>query len=132
MDSNLFVVGGPDNLTWKEDIENSHLQKTHFLGRQFDEVLAQTLSNHQYYVLMSEYETYCVGLLEALSAGCSVYAIYHPSLEWAKEVVNFVKNMDDLFIAIKKPIISNNFKWVEENVSWNILKSKYENHLTKH
>jgi len=132
MDSNLFVVGGPDNLTWKEDIENSHLQKTHFLGRQFDEVLAQTLSNHQYYVLMSEYETYCVGLLEALSAGCSVYAIYHPSLEWAKEVVNFVKNMDDLFIAIKKPIISNNFKWVEENVSWNILKSKYENLLTKH
>tara|TARA_R110002012_G_scaffold134072_1_gene287319 strand:- start:14760 stop:15845 length:1086 start_codon:yes stop_codon:yes gene_type:complete len=132
INSNLFVVGGPDNINWKEDIENSHLQKTHFLGRQFDEVLAQTLSNHKYYVLMSEYETYCVGLLEALSAGCSVYAVYHPSLEWAKDLVCFVDTIDDLFEAIKNPTTNNNFQWVMDNMSWSKLRTDYENLIALH
>jgi hypothetical protein len=74
---------------------------------------------------MSEYETYCIALVEALASGCSVYAIYHPSLEWAKDVVNFVETMDDLFDAIKSPVVSNSVLWVETNYSWNVLRKAY-------
>ena len=81
---------------------------------------------------MSEYETYCVGLLEALSAGCSVYAVYHPSLEWAKDLVCFVDTIDDLFEAIKNPTTNNNFQWVMDNMSWSKLRKDYENLIALH
>ena len=125
VDSNLTVIGGPDNAQWMEDIINSYLERTQFVGRKFDEVLAESLAAHKNYVLMSEYETYCVALLEALAVGCSVHVIYHPSLEWAREGVCFVNDMDELFEIIKNPVAVNNFEWVVDNFSWAVLKDKY-------
>ena len=125
IDSELNIIGGPDSRAWMDDIVHSDLDKVKFLGRQFDETLAEILSSHNFYVLMSEYETYCIALVEALASGCSVYAIYHPSLEWAKDVVNFVETMDDLVEAIKSPVVSNSVSWVEKNYSWNKLGQAY-------
>ena len=126
--SKLFVIGGPDNPNWKFDIEHSDLEKIHFLGRKFDDRLAEELSKHGFFVLMSDYETYCVALLEAASAGCTVYAIRRDGLEWAEDLVHFVPDMDSLIEAIQPEnlVIKDSHELVESQFSWNALKSQYE------
>lgn len=131
VDSEFFVIGGPDNIAWKSDIENSDLEKVHFLGRLFDESLANELSNHQYFVLMSDYESYCVALLEALSAGCTAYVIKREGLMWAEGLVHFVDDMDELIESIKNPVPLNVFDEVKSRLSWDSMRSEYERVLGK-
>ena len=80
---------------------------------------------------MSEYETYCVALLEAIACGCYCYAIYHPCLEWARGKVHFVKDMDELFEEIKNPVLfqDDNQAWVTKCYSWNGLRDDYQHLL---
>jgi glycosyltransferase involved in cell wall biosynthesis len=131
-DYNLTIIGGADHPHMMGDIDalGSNID---YIGRKFDENLAKIVSNHKYFVLMSEYETYCVALLEAIACGCSCYAIYHPCLEWARGRVHFVEDMDELFEAIKNPVLcrENNMEWIKQYYSWDGLREDYQHLLTR-
>lgn len=126
MNKELTIVGGPDNTHCRFAMSAIQSPNVHFKGRMFDENLASILSAHPYYVFMSEYECAPVAFVEALASGCSVYAIRHPSMEWAEDYVYFVDDMDGLFEAIQtaKPQ-PNAVDWIEKNNSWNALKDAY-------
>ena len=125
VNSNLTVIGGPDNKAWVEDIKHSDLEKVSFVGRKFDESLAEELSKHKYFVLPSKYETYCLAILEALASGCSVYATHHKGMDWAKDYITFAENLEGLIELINNPTHKDYSQSIVENFSWDVLKPKY-------
>ena len=124
--STLTIIGGPDIIPCANRMNAIRSDNVKFRGRMFDESLALMLGTHPYYVFMSEYECAPVAFVEALASGCSVYAIRHPSMEWAEDYVHFVEDMDGLFEAIKNPHPQPcAVDWVRENNSWDALKERY-------
>ena len=138
----LHIIGGPDHPVHLANWERPPNTQLH--GRLYEKELGKELSKHNYYVLPSQYETFCVALLEALACGCDVYALNSARIEriggikWAEDVVTFSDSYDDICNQI---INSNslrneltlterqerNIQFVKDNYSWDVLKSQYYN-----
>ena len=124
-DKELYIIGGPDHPQHMEGWQQPRNVIMH--GRLFDDILALNISLHENYVLPSQYETFCAALLEGVSCCKNVYANYHESMEWAKDVVVFSENHMEMCDNInrKKTLDVDGYQFVKDNYSWEALKPKY-------
>ena len=133
----LYIIGGPDHPPhdkgWK--IKDNVIK----LGRLYDEKLAAELRKHEFYMLPSPHETFCVAALEAMASGCELICRDIEGLGWVPDNCSWKergrKQMLDRYNRRGFDSYGRGEKgqyarkFVEENYSWGILKERYEEML---
>jgi len=124
----LHIIGGPD----QEDMFLDYQQPptTFMKGRLSHDDLIDELCKHQYAVITSRQETFCVSLLEMLAAGCEVHILDQPALSWAYPYVHRHNSLEEIAQAIGQP--QPQLSLIDSDFDWNALKSAFNEMLLPH